>query len=232
MDGRQYLTVAYGIYRNDARTDNDHQVLLQFDTSDWSKIERPLVEGSAHHASPRTPPRKYFVYTGNTRYGVQSLDYDPSMERWFLAVYPGRKPRFPNYSLFAVDATSTPHTRTLRGLSGEKGRLLPLADDGLRDVRTGIRGWRRDVPYGLEALGDGMYYLVTSESSDGRSSAALTLEMWTGDPERPFRPDLTRLGGPSRGLGDTDLPFRAADTALRRVRGDVPAGALLGHRLH
>ena len=128
------------------------------------------------------------MYTGNTRYGVQSLDYDPSMERWFLAVYPGRKPRFPNYSLFAVDATSTPHTRTLRGLSGEKGRLLPLADDGLRDVRTGIRGWRRDVPYGLEALGDGMYYLVTSESSNGRSSAALTLEMWTGDPERPFAP--------------------------------------------
>lgn len=187
-DGRQYLTVAYGIYRNDVRTDNDHQVLLQYDTRDWSEFERPLVEGAAHHVSPGTPPRKYFVFTGNTSYGVQSLDYDPSMRRWFLAVYPGRKAGFPNYSLFAVDALARPRTRALQGLSGERGRLLPLADDGLRDVRTGIRGWRRDVPYGLEALGDGLYYLVSSASSNGRSSATLTLERWTGDSESPFAP--------------------------------------------
>jgi hypothetical protein len=187
-DGRQYLTVAYGIYRNDARTDNDHQVLLQYDTSDWRKVERPLVEGAAHESSASTPPRKYFVFTGNTNYGVQSLDYDASIGRWFLAAYPGRKAEFPNYSLFAVEATAKPRTRALRGLSGEKGRLLPLAADGLRDARTGLRGWRRDVPYGLESLGDGQYYLVSSESSNGRSSAALTLETWTGDPEEPFAP--------------------------------------------
>lgn len=187
-DGRNYLTVAYGIYDNTSRTDNDHQVLIQYDISGWDRIGRPLTEDDAHHRSPPTAGRKYFVYTGNTRYGVQTLTYDPWLERWFLGVYPGHKTRFPNYSLFAVDAASPPKTKALTGLPGETGATLPLAGTGLRDSSTGIRGWRAEVEYGLESLGDGLYYIARSSSSDGKHSAKLVLMSWAGDPDEPFQP--------------------------------------------
>src|SRR5690606_40310928 len=44
VDGPAYLTVAYGIYGNTARSDHDHQVLLQFDIGDRQRSARPLVE--------------------------------------------------------------------------------------------------------------------------------------------------------------------------------------------
>ena len=40
--------VAYGIYANTARSDNDHQVLLQYDITDWARYERPLTEAAPH----------------------------------------------------------------------------------------------------------------------------------------------------------------------------------------
>ena len=46
-DGPPLLTVAYGIYANLARSDNDHQVLLQYDIADW-----------ARYARTRTPPAR------------------------------------------------------------------------------------------------------------------------------------------------------------------------------
>ena len=36
-DGKRYLTIAYGIYGDSTRTDNDYQVLLQYDTKNWKK---------------------------------------------------------------------------------------------------------------------------------------------------------------------------------------------------
>src|SRR5262245_20953047 len=39
-DGPRYLTVAYGVYAHVSRSDNDHQVLLQYDITDWSRYER------------------------------------------------------------------------------------------------------------------------------------------------------------------------------------------------
>ncbi len=33
--GKEYLTVGYGIYSDPSRSDNDYQVLLQYDVSDW-----------------------------------------------------------------------------------------------------------------------------------------------------------------------------------------------------
>ena len=42
-DGPRFLTVAYGIYGNVTRTDNDHQVLLQYNIADWTQFARPLT---------------------------------------------------------------------------------------------------------------------------------------------------------------------------------------------
>lgn len=187
-DGDQYLTVAYGIYPNNSRSDNDHQVLLQYDIGNWESYERPLIEGTAHRQGPEKPLGKYFVYTGNTKFGVQSLDYDPWLGLWLLSAYHGSKAEFPNYSLFAIDAAAQPSLSALRGLPGESGLLLPLAALGLDSGNSGIRGWRREVPFGLQSLGGGLYYTVASTSTGSRSSARLSLETWSGNAKAPLSP--------------------------------------------
>lgn len=96
------LTVAYGIYGDVERTDNDNQVLLQYDISSWKKYEQPLSEGNMHHSGPQKPDGKYFVMTGNTTWGVQNLEFDPYTNCWFMAVYKGKKPQYRNWSHFKV----------------------------------------------------------------------------------------------------------------------------------
>nr|WP_295108648.1 hypothetical protein [uncultured Caulobacter sp.] len=196
-DGPRYLTVAYGIYGNTERTDNDHQVLLQYDVADWAKYASPLTEAAPHHNGPATPAAKVFVRTGNTSYGVQNLAYDESQKRWLMGVYLGKKTRFPNYGLFAVEAETKPVSGDLIGTAGEKGQLLTLADAGLKDPATGIRGWNQKADVGLQPVGDGLAYLAVNTKVDGKQTADLTLMRWTGDAVAPYVPataqDLTKV---------------------------------------
>lgn len=193
-DGKRYLTVAYGIYGNIARSDNDHQVLLQYDVSDWARFARPLDENAPHHEGPNALHGKYFVRTGNTSYGVQNLSYDDNLRRWFMGVYQGKKSTFPNYLLFAVDGGDQPRLGELIGVPAaarkgwETGVLLHLADDGLSDPATGIRGWNQKADVGFQPLGHGLFYLSRNSGSKGRQSADLTLMRWTGDARAPFAP--------------------------------------------
>ncbi|MBX7121068.1 MAG: hypothetical protein K1X42_02975 [Opitutaceae bacterium] len=200
-DGPRLLTVAYGIYANTGRTDNDHQVLLQYDISDWAHYERPLTESAPHHSGPAEVHGKYFVRTGNTTYGVQNLAYDESQQRWLMGVYKGTKPAFPNYLLFAVDARTQPVRGNLIGVkdqsgSGtEKGLVIPLADDGLRDAATGIRGWNQKANTGFQPVGSGLTYICENSGSNGSQTADLTLYRWKGIPEVPYVPaSLSDLG--------------------------------------
>lgn len=193
-DGPRFLTVAYGIYANPARTDNDHQVLLQYDITDWAHYARPLTEAAPHRSGPAEVHGKYFVRTGNTTYGVQNLAYDDAQQRWFLGVYRGTKPAFPNYLMFAVDARTAPEPGDLVGVPGpggqgaERGLLLALANDGLRDPATGIRGWNQKADVGLQPIGQGLFYLARNSGQRGAQTGDLTLMRWTGDAAAPFVP--------------------------------------------
>jgi hypothetical protein len=193
-DGKRYLTVAYGIYGNTGRADNDHQVLLQYDVADWARYASPLTEAAPHHRGPGTVRGKYFVRTGNTSYGVQNLAYDETLQRWFIGVYQGKKDSFPNYLLFAADARERPVLSDLIGVPGaggkrwEQGLLLGLATDGLRDPATGIRGWNQKADVGFQPVGRGLFYLAANSSGENWQSADLTLMRWTGDAQRPFVP--------------------------------------------
>ncbi|MBQ8894606.1 MAG: hypothetical protein IJ043_09420 [Clostridia bacterium] len=138
-DGKQYLFVAYGIYSDVTREDNDCQVLLCYDTADWAGFESPLSQRSMHKNGPAAPKEKLFVYTGNTTYGVQNLEYDAAQNAYFMAVYPGKKPQFPNYYLFAVDAAKAP----------EKGRLS-LKKMGNYHEASNTYGW--NFKYGSTGL--------------------------------------------------------------------------------
>ncbi|ATY31947.1 hypothetical protein [Sphingomonas psychrotolerans] len=193
-DGKRYLTVAYGIYGNTGRADNDHQVLLQYDIADWDRYASPLTEVAPHRHGPAMAHGKYFVRTGNTQYGVQNLSYDEMLQRWFLGVYRGKKPSFPNYLLYAVDAREKPVRADLVGVPGsggkgrEQGMLLRLAQDGLKDPATSIRGWNQKADVGSQPVGQGLFYFSVNSGGKGQQSADLTLMRWTGDAQRPFVP--------------------------------------------
>ncbi len=108
------IYIAYGIYSDTTREDNDHQVILELDPSViWLRGE-PLCQASPHH-SGRTAERKLFFHTGNTTYGIQNLEYDPYTRTYMAAVYPG--PR--SSSSITPSSSSTPHgiptRRSLRG---------------------------------------------------------------------------------------------------------------------
>lgn len=122
-DGKHYLTVGAGIYANTWRTDNDHQVIWQFDTDNWHEYEQPLIEAEPHRNGPDYDG-KYFIHTGNTTYGVQNIEYDATLERWWFPVYTGTKPEFPNYRMFGVLPGLTGSVRVFWG-EGERGPSHP-----------------------------------------------------------------------------------------------------------
>ncbi|MFB8348255.1 hypothetical protein [Streptomyces niveus] len=189
----QLLTVAYGVYANTTRQDNDNQVLLQYDIRRWKKFERPLTEADPHTSGPGSPDGKYFSYTGNTTYGVQNLDYDAHSGNWLLAAYKGTKTQFPNYSLFVIDGSERPVTGPVSGQPApERGRHLPLLAQGLHHPPTGIHGWESTGQYGLVSLDDGRYYLAEAGTvvEDGvtKQTGRAVMNHWTGSTPTPFAP--------------------------------------------
>lgn len=159
-----YLYVAYGIYSDINRNDNNYQILLCYDTADLERFFKKLDQKNMHKNGPAKPYEKYFVYTGNTCYGVQNLEYDSFTKSVLMAVYKGKKPEFPNYSLFAVDMECPSEDRFSDELN-EKIKCLSLKKTGLYDEKSGIYGW--SFPYGatgLYAFGDGNW-LVCHENS-------------------------------------------------------------------
>ena len=164
-----YLYVAYGVYADGEREDNDHQVLLCYDIADWQSLALPLDQAELHQSGPLAPLCKLFVYTGNTTYGVQNLEYDPHQNALFMAVYRGKKPHFPNFDLFAADLSLPACRAALRGV-GEVGDTLPLLRAG--ECEDGI--WGRRFPYGatgLCALGKGEWLISHNQTEDGEQCA-------------------------------------------------------------
>lgn len=169
-DGKRVLYVAYGIYADSTRTDNDYQVLTCYDIEKRKKLDR------------------YFVYTGNTSWGIQNLCYDPATNSLLAAVYKGIKKDFPNYTLFAIDLDKKARTEQLTGFDKkEKGKVLPLKQSGILDEATGIRGWNfKYGSTGLCSIGDGLFY-ISHNSSRPEQSTTIRLYEWTGENDNPFR---------------------------------------------
>lgn len=158
-DGKNYLYVAYGIYGDIEREDNNHQVILQYDISDWDKYAKPLNQADMHTCGPDSPDGKYFIYTGNTTYGIQNLEYDPATRTMLAAVYRGKKVEYPNYNMYFIDCTKAPQWKQLSGV-GHEGLALSLASVGKRHEATGIYG--SDFPHGstgIASLWDGCFYV-------------------------------------------------------------------------
>ena len=154
-----HVLVAYGIYNDVNRSDNDHQVLLSYPLDSLEKYAAPLSQNKMHQSGPDAPEAKYFVFTGNTNWGIQNMEYDAYTGNIFACVYPGKKEKFPNPPMFVIDGHTAPQKQMLTGLA-EEGLVLTL------EASTGLNG----LPFGygstgICSFGNG-YFAV---SHDGRT---------------------------------------------------------------
>ncbi|MDR2253297.1 MAG: fibronectin type III domain-containing protein [Bifidobacteriaceae bacterium] len=178
--GKQYLTVAYSIFSHPLRVDNDYQILLQYDITDWAAYEEPVIEGQFHDNGPQGHDGKYFVLTGNQVFGAQNLTYDQSLDLWLITTYPTIKfLAYPLYTLFAIQASAPPTYKALHGVANEKGQVLSLAPLGRKHLLSGVRGWF-SLSFGMESLGNGYFYLAGMSLSLQQGSD-VKMAKWTGD---------------------------------------------------
>ena len=163
-DSTRYLYVAYGIYSDNSRTDNDCQILLRY----------PLDNLDSE-------PERFFVQTGNTNYGVQNLAYDPYTNLMFLVVYKGSKPWYVNYEMFAVDMSARPVSGIPAG--------IPYLKHSVNILSLAVPGWHfKYGSCGLCPLGDGYWYFAENgkyETADGirLNDCDAHLYKWTGTAE-------------------------------------------------
>lgn len=187
--GKNLLNIAYGIYGDTSRTDNDYQVILQYDPTELRQYENLLSQSRFNERGPDKPLNIYFLYTGNTTYGVQNLEYDANTGYWFAAVYPGKKSIFPNYSLFAIDGAQSPAMQTLKGFDSTKnGNVLQLAKAGMHDEKSNTYGWHYTLgSTGIYSLGNGYFYISQNGMIENKKQYCnLQLYHWAGDAEKPF----------------------------------------------
>ncbi len=156
--GKNYLYVAYGIYGDTTRTDNDNQVLLRYRFGQLRKYARTVRFGTFSESGPAKPDKKIFIPTGNTTYGIQNMTYDSGSCCLFLAVYPGEKSHLPNYSTFTVDFRNG----KIRGSHFKWGTT------------------------GISPVGNGLWYISENGTLNGKQNSHAHLYRWTDIPEDPF----------------------------------------------
>lgn len=187
---KKYIYIAYGVYGDTDRNDNDYQVILKYDIANWNKYAQHLSQDRLHHSGPEKPLEKYFVKTGSTNYGIQNLAYDPYTGNLFAAVYHGAKTQFPNYDLFVIDAHKQPvESEIISDNSRIKVKTLSLLKAGPTDAKTGISGWHfKWGSTGLCPLGDGLFYISHNEKTkDGQQQTTIYKYKWVGDNQNSFK---------------------------------------------
>lgn len=187
-DAARRLYVAYGVYSDLNRTDNDHQVILGYDQAHLEPHFGPLSQRSMHH-NGCAPDERLFLYTGNTRYGIQNLEFDPTSGNVLVAVYCGEKPTYPNWPMFIIDGHKAPVEGPLKGIPGESGKQLTLLAAGEHDAASGTYGWLFPMgATGICALGDGLYYFSHDEKrvTDTDTAWCSTAKLYRWDGVHPF----------------------------------------------
>jgi len=188
-DSDKYLFIAYGIYTDNERADNDNQVIMKLDWRKFGDVAKPLTQGEPHHSGIRCE-KKYFVYTGSTNWGIQNLEYDAFNDAYLAAVYTGKKPEYRNPPMFIIDQTVAPEEKEIYGIPGEKALHLTLKKIGVQDEAHGV--WECDFHVGttgIYSFGNGYYYYsyekLRKEEDGGRFySSEIKLCRFTGvEPE-------------------------------------------------
>ena len=147
-DSSKKFMVCYGVYGDTSREDNDCQVISQYDPTVFAAFAKPLNQSLPHHSGPDHYEERYFFYTGNTVYGVQNLEYEPSRRQWLVAVYRGQKETFTNFrwrSRPTAPGVGRPEGRNGTGIAAGSRRTSRKS----RAFRLGVPLWSdRDRRFG------------------------------------------------------------------------------------
>ena len=185
VSSKQRIFIAYGVYSDLEREDNDYQVILCYDAENWwDSCAQPLCQNDMHKSGPDAPEAKYFLYTGNTNWGIQNLEYDAYTGDFLAAVYNGRKPQFPNYSMYVIDGKIAPK-RSIHRATGEEILELSLKREGLSEGEI----YGNNFPLGstgIYSFGNGYYYFSAPGRDDEGQFTRLYLYRATSDPADPF----------------------------------------------
>lgn len=180
------IMLAEGIRGDVTRTDNDHQVLLQYDPSIFDIYGQPLDQLHPHHNGPESCEQRYFFYTGNTTWGIQNLEYDPATGYWFTAVYVGKKPEFENFKMFAVDGNIPAKEAQLEGRGCEHGLLLTSVKIGPDPRNNGIHGsYFAYGSTGIASLGDGRFCISIIDPHVPKEMHCTNVVLHRFDPVHP-----------------------------------------------
>lgn len=180
IENEMRLLIAYGIYKDLEREDNDHQILISYRPETLKPYETVLTAQNIHNIGPEHCDERYFVYTGNTNFGVQNLEYDAYTGNIFMAVYVGKKERFPNFKMYAIDGSIPPKKTVLQGLNGEEGMTLTLKNIGICEKNM----YGSYFPYGatgMISLGDGRFYFSEDSGANGEYDSHIRLYRYTGE---------------------------------------------------
>ncbi len=186
---QNYLYIGYGIYGDTTRTDNDYQVLLCYHPDSLKSYERPVKWGEIHTNGPKRPFKKFFLKTGNTTYGIQNMAYDALHQRSILAVYPGKKSIYPNYSLFSFDMTQQPVWDQLEGMGQVEYQWIILLDDNNNhDKERNPAGWNFQWgSTGICPIENGYFYISENHrNKQGEESCTARRYKWIGGLQNPF----------------------------------------------
>ena len=178
--GRIYMMLAYGVYRNDGRTDNDYQVILAFDPDAFQGAH--FDQNQPHEIGPK-PCKKMFVYTGNTSYGVQNLEYDRVSGDYWMIVYAGGKAQFDNRPVYVLDGKKAPEKQLLKlgreNVYGKpEGEVLSLKAAGTYHEASGVWGVPQmplTADKGFISLGNDYYYVADAAKKDDKQYGFMRL---------------------------------------------------------
>ncbi len=183
-----FLTVACGITPQTYRKDNDYQILLQYDVDEFDKYAQPLSFSYFHHNGPASKG-KYFLFTGNTNCGIQTMVYFDELNLWLLNVYPTTKREYQKFTMFAIDGDVKPYEGLLKGQPQEdRQKILTLYKDGVFDKKHDTYGWYSKAgDLGMSYLGSGLFYIIHPfETWYERQTAVAYLYVWDPSDEFPF----------------------------------------------
>ena len=97
-----------------------------------------LLRRNSNAKNATSSHASHFIFTGNTEWGIQNLEYDAFTGDWIAAVYRGKKEKYPNYPMFIIDGAAAPYEDYIA--YGRKGLHLSLKKEGVFDEATGIYG--------------------------------------------------------------------------------------------
>ena len=121
-DDKIYMFVAYGVYGWENRNDNDYNVLQVYDPDEFAvpdengrlrlfTYERGL-ESTYDENEALSAADTLYVFTGNTTYGTQNLEYDKDTGDIVLYTYANTK-GWTDYTMYVVDGSKAPVVKEL-----------------------------------------------------------------------------------------------------------------------